>query len=130
MHAVDDSSRSPERVLCPKCLLSNTPSAAFCADCGAPIGMVSTVDPMQLIQAEGFAYRSAVDGPPKLIVLLGMWVIFGPMLIAGPFVLFEGPVRSSETLTLTLVALASAVVLYRTTRNYYVKSRSSIQPDG
>ena len=92
--------------------------------------MVSTVDPMQLIQAEGFAYRSAVDGPPKLIVLLGMWVIFGPMLLAGPFVLFEGPVRSSETLTLTLVALASAVVLYRTTRNYYVKSRSSIQPDG
>lgn len=47
--------------MCPKGYLSNEADAAFCADCGASIGMVSTIDPIQQIQVEGYACRSAVD---------------------------------------------------------------------
>ncbi len=45
--------------------------------------MYTTVDPIQPIQAEGFAYRSAVDGPPKLIILVGMWFLFAPTGAGG-----------------------------------------------
>ena len=120
----DHQSRSQDGVICPKCLLSNSTTAAFCADCGAPIGMVAAVDPIQQIQAEGFAYRSAVDGPPKLIILLGMWLLFGPMALLGPGVLIAGPgFRFAEVIAFNLLSVCSIIILYRTTRNYIVKSR-------
>lgn len=115
---------SQNEVVCPKCLLANATTAAFCADCGAPIGMVATIDPIQHIQAEGFAYRSAVEGPPKLIIVIGMWLIFGPMGLAMPFFLANGPVEFPGTAFLGLLSACSIVVLYRTTKNYIVKSRA------
>ena len=115
---------SEEGVLCPKCLLANPPSAAFCSDCGAPIGMVTTVDPMQQIYSEGFAYRSAVDGPPRLIVVIGMWMIFGPMALLPLVPLFTRIASvDSEEIVYLFLALFSIVILYRTTKNYVVKSR-------
>lgn len=114
---------SEEGVLCPKCLLANSTAAAFCADCGAPIGMVSTVDPIQHIWAEGFAYRCAVDGPPKLIIVVGMWLIFGPTLLALPFAFFSSGSNELASVFVALLEVAFATILYRTTKNYIVKSR-------
>jgi hypothetical protein len=119
--------------VCPKCLLSNSPMAAFCADCGAPIGMVSTIDPIQHIRAEGFAYRSAVEGPPKLIIVIGMWLIFGPAAVVFGPVAFVAVFLSLGTspygflimALLLIVALVPSVILYRTTNNYIVKSRAA-----
>jgi hypothetical protein len=126
----DPPTPAEESALCPKCLLANIPTAAFCAECGAPIGMVANVDPMQQIYAEGFGYRSAVEGPPRFIILLGMWMLFGPMALTGLVVLWNasslgGPVVASSA----VLALISVVILYRTTRNYLVKSRSANGPD-
>ena len=59
--------------------------------------MVAAIDPLQHIYAEGFAYRSAAEGPPNLIVLVGMWLIFAPvlfgttLLVFGDFVLGLSP---------------------------------------
>lgn len=120
----DRQSQPGDGVVCPKCLRSNTTTAAFCADCGAPIGMVANVDPIQHIHAEGFAYRSAVDGPPKLIILVGMWVLFGPMALIGPCMVIggvAGPLFAA--IAWNLFSVCSAVILFRTTRNYLVKSR-------
>ena len=113
-------------VVCPRCLLRNSPAAAFCKDCGAPIGMVSTVDPIQHILAEGFAYRSAVDGPPRLIVVVGIWLLFAPAVFAALFMLRDGFQDTfPQRLFLLLLAVASFVILYRTTKNYIVKSRAA-----
>ncbi len=126
--APDSKQPTEEGVVCPKCILINAPSAAFCADCGAPIGMVSAVDPLQSILAEGFALRSAVDGPPKFIIVLGVWLIFGPVLFLWAMSLFVWSV-DSESLVLTvrdaLIIVGSAIILYRATRNYIVKSRAA-----
>lgn len=111
-----------ENVVCPSCLLSNSKDAAFCADCGAPIGMVAAIDPIQHIHAEGFAYRSAVDGAPKPIVLIGIWLIFAPMAIG--MLLLMITVRTDSTLAAIIPLLFTAVsiaVLYRATKNYVSK---------
>ena len=112
-----------EGVLCPKCLLANSTVAAFCADCGAPIGMVSTIDPIQHIWAEGFAYRCAVDGPPKLIIVVGIWLIFGPTLLVHPLSFFSSRSNDAGSVLVVLLEIAFATILYRTTKNYIVKSR-------
>ena len=119
-------SQAGDAVVCPKCLLANSPTAAFCADCGAPIGMVAAVDPLQHIYAEGFAYRSAVDGPPNLIVLVGMWLIFAPVVFATPLLVFGDFIRAfSPRLLFLFLGVCSAVVLFRSTKNYIVKSREA-----
>src|SRR3954470_10095703 len=106
---------SEDGVLCPKCLLANSPGAAFCTDCGAPIGMVATIDPIQHIHAEGFAYRSAVDGPPNRIVLAGMWLLFGPAVLIGPGMLFNSPgANLPATTVFNLVSACALIVLFRT----------------
>ena len=125
MSTESDSHPQPEdSVVCPKCLLANSPTAAFCADCGAPIGMVASVDPLQHIQAEGFAYRSAVDGSPNLIVLIGMWLLFAPVAFTTPFLVFSTEYFPPRLLFL-LLGVCSFVVLYRSTKNYIVKSREA-----
>lgn len=127
MSTESDQRRQPQDgVICPKCLLSNSATAAFCADCGAPIGMVATVDPIQHIYAEGFAYRSAVDGPPKLIILLGMWLIFGSFACIGPcMILTRLPDQLPNLIFYNLLSLCSVIILCRTTRNYIIKSRAA-----
>lgn len=120
----DHQSESQDGVICPKCLLSNSSTAAFCAECGAPIGMIATTDPIQHIHAEGFAYRAAVDGPPSRIVLIGMWLLFGPFALLGPCIMFNLPSANFPEVVAWNVASACAlVVLFRTTRNFIIKSR-------
>ena len=127
--SIDSESRESQAggaVVCPKCLLANSPTAAFCADCGAPIGMVAAVDPLQHIYAEGFAYRSAVDGPPNLIVLVGMWFVFAPVVFAAPLLVFGDFIHAfSPRLLFLFLGACSAVVLFRSTKNYIVKSRKA-----
>jgi len=120
----DTHSHPEDGVICPKCLLSNSTTAAFCAECGAPIGMIATTDPIQHIHAEGFAYRAAVDGPPSRIVLIGMWLLFGPFALVGPSLLLSLPsARVPELVAWNVASACALVVLFRTTRNYIVKSR-------
>ena len=123
-------------VLCPKCLLANSPETAFCTDCGAPIGMVSAIDPLQHIYAEGFAYRQAVDGPPKFIILAGMWMMFFPVIFVGPVMILQdrgyGPGDAAMLyieVFCCLISLACAVLLYRVTKNYVVKNREIREAD-
>ncbi len=119
----------PDGVVCPKCLHANSEAAAFCADCGAPIGMVATIDPIQHIHAEGFGYRSAVEGPPKLIIVIGMWLIFGPTVLVVPFIIRDASSFGDPgSIFFGLIVLCYAIILYRTTKNYIVKSRVCREP--
>lgn len=112
-------------VVCPHCLSHNLPEAAFCTTCGAPLGMVANIDPIQQIASEGFTFRSAVDGPPKPIILIGTWLAFLP--IAGIALLGMFGLGGGFSLLMPLLLLISIGILYRVTRNYLVKSRASKQ---
>ena len=124
----DHQHQSHGGVVCPNCLYLNTQLAAFCADCGAPIGMVASIDPIQRIQAEGFAYRSAVDGPPRFIIVFGIWFLFSPIVIATatilPSVIEDFPYVALAAFFL-LSAVGLAVILYRKITNSIVKSRAA-----
>jgi hypothetical protein len=111
-----------DQIVCPKCLHHNEPEAAFCTECGAPIGMVANVDPMQQIYSEGFGFRSAVDGPPKRIILIGTWLVFLPLIGIALVGMKAG---GFQTLSMLLLLLISIGILYRVTRNYLVKSREA-----
>jgi len=85
--------------------------------------MVANVDPLQHIYAEGFGYRSAVDGPPKLIILIGVWLLFGPLAVGAVSMIIAGGRELFSTIPWIAMFLCSIAVLYRVTRNYIVKSR-------
>lgn len=118
------STIKPEAITCPSCTELNSEADAFCRKCGSPIGALSTLDPLQTIQTEGFLFRKATEGRPQLIVLLGIWIVFLPWLAIsvgvaihiilnergfGYFFFFWGAVG---------LAYIGFIILYRTTKNY------------
>ena len=108
--------------LCISCLFPNAPGRPFCKRCGAPVNFISTISPAYWPFAMGFGYRQAVRRRPKLIVLIGIWIIFFPGLIAGlfmiPGILFN---RYDGLLAIPLISLYNAVsisMVYRVTKNF------------
>ena len=79
--SIPELPNSGETVVCTTCHTLNVPDVAFCRRCGAPIGFISTIGPLETAYAEGFAYRQAVQGRPKFIVVVGIWLIFFPVLV-------------------------------------------------
>lgn len=116
-------------IVCPSCLLSNHPASPFCADCGAPIGNYAAIDPIQRIYAEGFAYRSAVTGPPKVIILVGMWLVFSPLLVMGYYGL-ASEIHILEKIIYLGGFLIAAAILFRVTLNFIVKRRALDEETG
>jgi len=119
----------PAGIVCPSCLLSNHPASPFCADCGAPIGNYAAIDPIQRIYAEGFAYRSAVTGPPKVIILIGMWLVFSPLLVMGCLGLIS-EIHVLEKIIYLGGFLIAAAILFRVTLNFIVKRREVDEETG
>jgi len=122
----------PEQILCPNCLTANAPAAHFCVDCGAPLSALSVIGPWERIQATGFAYRQAVSGPPKKIILLGIWLLFFPGIVTAAFwigVLLpleeNGWGQARNMAILGFVCLVCAGILIRATTHYFKKTKTS-----
>jgi hypothetical protein len=62
----------------------------FCAECGAPMTSYAAIGPFEHIFAEGHVYRQAAERPRSFIAVLGIWIIFGVMALAGAAMLFIG----------------------------------------
>src|ERR1700722_13210087 len=77
--AIQDESE--ERVICPNCFTPNSEREHFCRKCGTPLTSAAVPDPLGQIYSEGDTYRKAIASPTKPIVLIGMWLIFGPMAL-------------------------------------------------
>lgn len=113
-----------ETITCVSCLAQNEQFTAFCRQCGAPISATATVDPLQTIQAEGFLLRKALEGRPKPIVFLGIWILYLPVLGAGVgiaiYMILNGRGWANFIFFWAGMGLASFafVVLYRATKNY------------
>ncbi len=119
-----DVSPTGESVLCTSCLFSNIPDTPFCKRCGAPVGFISTIGPLEQIYAEGYAYRRAVEGRPKLIILVGMWLVFFPGLLWCLLLMFDllgerlGLMGALFFLVFGGLAWMCGMMLYRVTKNF------------
>ena len=86
--------------------------------------MTATLDPHQAIKAEAFLFRKALEGRPRLIVLLGVWILHLPVLMFSVgfaiYLLLNGRGFSNFIFFWALVGLSyiAFVILYRITQNY------------
>jgi len=137
--------------LCPRCLEPLPAGVDFCPKCQVSLTVKATTDPYQGLLSERFAYREAAENPQKAIVVIGMWLLWGPRLLIGTalemgFVvasvgaLFEILIEDELTIaavleTVVVFALAavclgfgllvSGKLLYKTTRNYFRRENRS-----
>lgn len=128
--------------VCPHCMAPNEPQNHFCLKCATPLTSHATIDPLGQIQSLGDTYRKAANKPANRFVLIGMWLIFGPLvffyLIYFPHGLYSGgdsyscyPAEVNETYTDFLSALMAfgffviySAILYKVTKNYYKNKRA------
>jgi hypothetical protein len=70
-------------IICCSCLKLIDVETAFCQHCGQPIGVMITIDPVQAILTEGILYEKASTSPRKLIVVIGMLLLWGSFFALG-----------------------------------------------
>jgi hypothetical protein len=129
----EPSEQSPEeRILCTACLTPNSPRTDYCSKCGALLNTLTAFNPFDQTLIEGFAYRRAVDGPPSKIILIGIWLLFGPSILVIPLLFSTAQLGNTGGL-LGYVAehayfigylIVSIIILCRTTANYISKRKT------
>ncbi len=110
-----------EKLLCCCCMFPNESSVYFCSNCGAPLGWFSTIGPFESVFSEGYIVRRAIENPHSALILIGVWLIFLPLLLYSP-VLFFAREMSNPVLGAILFLLSTAI-LYKVTRNYFKASK-------
>lgn len=114
------------RQLCTSCAAPNEPSADFCVKCGAPISWYSKIGPFESIFAQGFILREAAWQPRRLIVVVGIWLIFLPQAFAGLVGIHVG--GTFPILFGSGGFLISIAIILKTTWNYL--DQKPAKPDG
>ena len=113
-----------ELIPCISCLAENRRFESFCHRCGAPVSTTATLAPVQTIQTEGFLLRKALERRPKLMVLVGVWILHLPVLVLGVcvaiFIIFSQRGIVGFFFFWVMIALSTfaAIILYRITKNY------------
>ena len=125
-----DGEELDEQQLCVSCTAPNDPEAHFCLKCGAPLTAYSATGPLERILAEGFIYRQASERPRKLIVVLGVWMIFGVMSMQGFVIAWVGWELGFVGLVSGVLLMAVAIIIIaKTTLNYLSRRDAVVQPD-
>jgi hypothetical protein len=120
-----------ETQLCVSCVAPNESSAHFCAKCGAPLTSYASTGPFEHLFAEGSVYRQAAEQPQKLVVVLGIWLIFGMMTLVGIYIVVLSQTSQDTAIPLkifgALVGLAvvavSSTMIWKSTRNYLARKQ-------
>ena len=91
----------------------------------------AAIGPFESVFAEAHVYRQASESPRNLIVLLGVWLVFGMLALGGATVMVafrtESIVASLSGGFFFVVAVA---MLWKTTRNYMRKPNRIERKDG
>jgi uncharacterized paraquat-inducible protein A len=129
-----DLPEADEKQLCVNCMAPNIPAAHFCIKCGAPLSSYASTGPFESIFAEGSVYRQAAERPRKLIVVLGVWLIFGSGALLGLFIIgisLASGLRSSIIVFLAgcAVLLFSLLMICKTTWNYLTRKQTDERHD-
>lgn len=86
----EDAALADATPLCPHCLSPVGQFDHFCPKCAGPVTAIASMDPMGRIYSAGRAFRlAATDKKSKGIVVLGMWLIFGPSFLVLLFALWS-----------------------------------------
>jgi len=121
-----------EQQLCISCLAPNEPEAHFCKKCGAPLDSYSATAPFERTLAQGYAFRAAVTGKPRLIVVIGMWILFFPAVCVGIIGLYAALTRQTP-LQFSLISLVigciGSILIYKTTKNYFFPPYKNSEQD-
>jgi hypothetical protein len=121
---------SDEKQLCVSCMFPNQPAAHFCAKCGAPLSSYASTGPFEHLFAEGHVYRQATERPHNLVVVLGVWLIFGVTALAGAALLFIGREDGIQYVVVGAFFLPiSLVMIWKTTRSYLARPRQEERRD-
>jgi hypothetical protein len=115
--------------LCFSCGLPIGADDRFCRHCNMPVGILMGNDPLQSAHMDGVFYARAIDRRPKLVVVIGMWVLFFPVAVLAAFVVVALLVNFTQNgfigALIFLIALAIAYylskMLFTVTRNYLKK---------
>lgn len=119
----------PEMELCLGCLHPNEPQTTFCAKCGAPLTSYAATGPFESLLAEGHVYRRAAEEPTRLVVVLGVWLIFGMAALASvTLILFASRQDVAPLIVGAFLLSVSLAMLWRTTRSYFARPRSVEEP--
>lgn len=130
-HSPEPATDGDEKQLCVSCMAPNEPSAHFCAKCRAPLSSYASTGPFESVFAEGAVYRQAAERPRSLIVVLGVWLIFGIIGLAGLVMIVMGRDMGIGTMAFGACMLAISVALiWKSTRNYLARPRSDKPHDG
>ena len=129
--------KESSEILCPSCMSAIDPNETFCPKCGSPIGTLANADPMGSIRAQGFLLGKATEGRPKLIVLIGMWIMFFPALIgcaglAISIIYNRAGTGASDFVFFWIgaaLSFAFGVILFKVTRNYLKPIEMKIDAD-
>jgi predicted RNA-binding Zn-ribbon protein involved in translation (DUF1610 family) len=122
--------------LCTQCLAPVDRNAQFCPKCGATIGRYMTLDPMGRIYYYGDSLSRAVSGKPRLLVVIGIWLIFGPHVVVtlvALFALSSPAVVSPHSLVAKLIGVliilaitaVDVAILWRVTKRHLAQDRKS-----
>jgi hypothetical protein len=94
-HAIRGRERAEEEAqfvdatpLCPHCLHPIDPLAHLCPNCFGPVSAHAAIDPIKRIYTMGWGYRNAVFGKPRLVTIVGMWLILAPFVVFGFLALY------------------------------------------
>ena len=68
---------------CLACFYPNSSTAAVCVNCGVTVDLVDGVDPVRTLVAEGRVYRKATELATNRLILVGVWIIFMPILLVS-----------------------------------------------
>jgi len=114
-----------EKQLCMNCVSPNEPAAHFCVKCGAPLSSYAAIGPFESLFAEGHIYRQAAERPRKLIVVLGICLIFGTMALTGALLIVVGRGAGLGYVAPGALLLAiSAAIILKTVGNYVAQKRA------
>ena len=84
----------------------------------------AAIGPFESLFAEGHVYRQAAEKPRSFVVVLGIWIIFGTLALAGAAFLFIGREVGLEYVVIGAFLLpVSLVMIWKTTRTYFRRRR-------
>ena len=113
-------------ILCLACMKENNGAATFCRFCNHALSLTNNPDHLQKIAMEGAVYAKAVEVKPNIVVVVGVWLLFFPILIvslpSAISMMLEGGGGSASFVMfwlLIITAVFSGAMLYKVTRNYF-----------
>lgn len=105
--------------LCTSCLAPNDARANFCSKCGAPLTAYAAIGPFESLFAQGYAVRQAAERPRRPIVLLGIWLVFGPAALVGALMLMTPHYSNGgEWIIAGMMMVLSLAIIAKTTWSF------------